>query len=77
MPSLVLQLLTLLDAPGILLGENQRTNRGYGFTKVVSWFANQNIHVIAPATPETRYTFDAIYEGATFIVVIPDRCVIK
>ena len=73
----MLQLVTLLDTPGILSGEDQSTNHEYGFTKVVSWFANQNAHVIAPTTLEAGYTFDAIYEGATFIVVIPDEGVIK
>mmetsp|Transcript_36848 Transcript_36848/g.88879 ORF Transcript_36848/g.88879 Transcript_36848/m.88879 type:complete len:345 (+) Transcript_36848:195-1229(+) len=39
--------------------------------------APTNVQVIAPATLDAGYTFDAMYEGATFTVVVPDGGVIK
>ncbi|GFP90194.1 eh domain-containing protein 1 [Phtheirospermum japonicum] len=39
MPHPLLEHLTLVDTPGVLSGEKQRTQRSYDFTGVISWFA--------------------------------------
>merc|ERR1719471_1154858 len=32
---------SLIDSPGVLSGEKQRLNRGYGFERVVKWFGDR------------------------------------
>ncbi|KAM7279021.1 hypothetical protein ACFE04_006155 [Oxalis oulophora] len=39
MPHPLLQHITLVDTPGVLSGEKQRTQRAYDYTAVTSWFA--------------------------------------
>ncbi|XP_010538746.1 PREDICTED: EH domain-containing protein 2 isoform X2 [Tarenaya hassleriana] len=39
MPHTLLDQITLVDTPGVLSGEKQRTQRSYDFTGVISWFA--------------------------------------
>eukprot|EP01082_Thalassiosira_pseudonana_P012367 g11283.t1 g11283 contig5:520994-523971(-) len=49
------------------------TKQSYGSTATPT----QNVQVIAPATLIAGYTFDAMYDGATFTVTVPDGGVVK
>lgn len=60
------------------------SNRGgYGATTITTTAAAAvatpipNVQVIAPATLQSGYTFDAIYDGVTFTVIVPDGGVNK
>jgi len=56
------------------------SNRGgYGTTTTATAVATPipNVQVIAPATLQAGYTFDAMYDGLTFTVVVPDGGVTK
>lgn len=42
----VLQSISIIDTPGILSGEKQRTDRGYNFSSVIEWLAERVDRII-------------------------------
>ena len=78
MRSPVLRCVTMIDTPGILSGEKQRTDRGYDFVGVLQWFSERVDRIILlfdanklDISDEFRRSIEAIhgYEDKVRIVV--------
>eukprot|EP00957_Ditylum_brightwellii_P026594 2011352-Ditylum_brightwellii.AAC.1 len=52
-------------------------DRSYGAIPTKKGTNVQNVQVIAPATLNGGYTFDAMYDGVTFTVSVPEGGVVK
>lgn len=74
----VLRCVTMIDTPGILSGEKQRTDRGYDFVGVLQWFAERVDRIILlfdanklDISDEFRRSIEAIhgYEDKVRIVL--------
>ena len=74
----VLKCVTMVDTPGILSGEKQRTDRGYDFVGVLQWFAERVDRIILlfdanklDISDEFRRSIEAIhgYEDKVRIVL--------
>ena len=74
----VLKCVTMIDTPGILSGEKQRTDRGYDFVGVLHWFAERVDRIILlfdanklDISDEFRRSIEAIhgYEDKVRIVL--------
>lgn len=74
----VLKCVTMIDTPGILSGEKQRTDRGYDFVGVLQWFAERVDRIILlfdanklDISDEFRRSIEAIhgYEDKVRIVL--------
>lgn len=46
LPNPVLDSISIVDTPGILSGEKQRTDRGYNFAEIIEWFAERVDRII-------------------------------